>query len=163
MSQHNANAFYELGIRHMIGLPTIHMILRDQKIPFDVAPFRAIQFSYAEADHIETAKSDLKSVVEEVIKPGFVVENPVTHAKGRLELQEHATSAQKVLVDELEALRGRIDRLESDTEREVRPYTIANWSRQRNADPDVLSRINEIYKIIEEYNLDHPLKTRDGG
>ena len=26
MSRHNANAFYELAIRHMVGLPTVHMI-----------------------------------------------------------------------------------------------------------------------------------------
>jgi hypothetical protein len=38
MSLHNANAFYELAIRHMKQLPTIHMIRAGDKIPFDVAP-----------------------------------------------------------------------------------------------------------------------------
>jgi hypothetical protein len=31
MSMHNANAFYELAIRHMVGLPTIHMTGRSGK------------------------------------------------------------------------------------------------------------------------------------
>lgn len=114
MSQHNPNAFYELGIRHMMTeLPTIHMILNDQKIPFDVAPYRAIKFSLLEADHLETAKSELKSVVKEITKPGFIVENPVTHAKGRLQLQQHAAPEIKVLLDEMEAIRSRLASLEN--------------------------------------------------
>jgi|1186.fasta_scaffold276435_2 hypothetical protein len=45
MSMHNANAFCELAIRHMVRLLTIHIIHKDWKVPFDVAPFRAIQFA----------------------------------------------------------------------------------------------------------------------
>src|ERR1700687_4206370 len=33
MSLHNANAFYELAVRHMVRLPTIHVIHSDWKIP----------------------------------------------------------------------------------------------------------------------------------
>jgi hypothetical protein len=115
MSLHNDNAFYELGIRHMMtNLPTIHMILSSsEKIPFDVAGLRTIKFSYAEHAHLETAKIELKNATDEAIKPGFVVENPVTHAKGRLELQQHAKPAEKVLADEMEAIRSRLDVLES--------------------------------------------------
>src|SRR5947209_6177629 len=42
LSLHNANAFYELAIRHMVRLPTIHIIHEGSKLPFDVAAFRAI-------------------------------------------------------------------------------------------------------------------------
>jgi hypothetical protein len=44
MSLANANAFYEMGIRHMKRLPTIHMFLEGESIPFDVKPDRAISF-----------------------------------------------------------------------------------------------------------------------
>src|SRR5262245_29916524 len=33
LSLHNANAFYELAIRHMVRLPTIHMIHKDWTLP----------------------------------------------------------------------------------------------------------------------------------
>src|SRR5947209_5187674 len=36
MSLTNPNAFYELGIRHVIQKPVIHMYLRGTEIPFDV-------------------------------------------------------------------------------------------------------------------------------
>jgi hypothetical protein len=112
MSQHNANAFYELAIRHMMRLPTIHLIHKDWKIPFDVAPYRAITFSRDDYDDLEEAKSALRSAVEEVIRPGFQVENPVTHARGRTQIDQHATPEMKVIVDELENLRARIDAIE---------------------------------------------------
>jgi hypothetical protein len=34
LTDHNANAFYELAIRHMVQRPTIHMIRADQALPF---------------------------------------------------------------------------------------------------------------------------------
>ncbi len=44
LSSLNPNVFYEIGIRHMIQKPIIHMYLEGTKIPFDVAPYRAIRF-----------------------------------------------------------------------------------------------------------------------
>src|SRR5688572_26162800 len=38
MSLLNANAFYEMGIRHMAQKPIIHMFLQGSEIPFDVKP-----------------------------------------------------------------------------------------------------------------------------
>ena|ERR1700733_1163760 len=59
MSFYNANAFYELAVRHMKVLPTIHVIRDDWKIPFDVAPYRAITFGYANYSDLEKARDDL--------------------------------------------------------------------------------------------------------
>jgi hypothetical protein len=42
LSLHNANAFYEMAIRHNVGRPIIHMIRKNEPIPFDVIPHRAI-------------------------------------------------------------------------------------------------------------------------
>jgi hypothetical protein len=109
MSQHNANAFYELAIRHMVRLPTIHMIQKAWKIPFDVAPYRAIPFSYDDFDGLEAARVDLKTAVEEVTKPGFIVENPVTHARARFEIDQHATPAMRAIADEVALLRSGLD------------------------------------------------------
>lgn len=54
MSRENANAFYEMGIRHMKRLPTIHMYSEGQDIPFDVKPYRAIPFKYNEPHDLES-------------------------------------------------------------------------------------------------------------
>jgi hypothetical protein len=108
LSLHNANAFYELAIRHMIRLPTIHMIHKEWKLPFDVAPFRAITFSRDDYVDLESARASLKSTVEEVMKPGFEVENPITHSRGVIKVSEHASPEQRVLLDRLEALERQV-------------------------------------------------------
>jgi hypothetical protein len=112
LSLHNANAFYELAIRHMVRLPTIHIIHKDSKLPFDVAAFRAITFSRDDYLELETARANLKSTVEEVLKPGFTVENPITHARGVINLDQHASSEQRVFLDRLEALERQMQKLD---------------------------------------------------
>jgi hypothetical protein len=121
MSMHNANAFYELAVRHMVRLPTIHIIHKDWKIPFDVAPYRAIHFARKDYNDIEHARSELESVVRDVTKEGFEVENPITHARAKFELDQHATPALLALASELAALRGKIAGLEEEvaTNREL--------------------------------------------
>src|SRR5262249_8812226 len=89
-----------------------HMIHSADKIPFDVAPYRAISFSWAEAEHLKEARAALKGAVAEVIKPDFNVENPITHARGVIEFQQHASPREKVLADEITSLRQRLDVLE---------------------------------------------------
>jgi hypothetical protein len=108
LSRHNANAFYELAIRHVIRLPTIHMIHKDWKLPFDVAPHRAITFGRDDFVELERAQAELKSTVEEVMKPGFEVENPITHARGVINLDQHASPEQRVFLDRLEALERQV-------------------------------------------------------
>src|SRR6266446_452699 len=42
LSFSNPNAFYELGVRHVFKLPTIQIIRKGDKIPFDVSQGRTI-------------------------------------------------------------------------------------------------------------------------
>ena len=55
LSFHNPNAFYELGVRHAFLLPTIQLIHKSKKIPFDVSQGRTITIdtadNYMVADH----------------------------------------------------------------------------------------------------------------
>ena len=71
LSTHNANAFYELAIRHSPPLPTIHLIREDEKIPFDVAPLRAIRFSYDTPALIQQAKVALRAFPVGIESEGF--------------------------------------------------------------------------------------------
>jgi hypothetical protein len=114
MSLHNANAFYELAVRHMVRLPTIHVIHHDWKIPFDVAPYRAIHFSRKEFSDVSKARSELVSVVQEVIAPDFQVENPITHARAKFELDQHATPEIKALADEVASITAKLNALRPD-------------------------------------------------
>jgi hypothetical protein len=108
MSFQNANVFYEMGIRHTIRRPIIHMFREDQQIPFDVKPQRAIPFKLANPKDIAKAIADLKGAVDEILRPGFEVENPVTRARGVQKLDEHAMPGLSVLRSEISELKTRI-------------------------------------------------------
>lgn len=112
MTGQNANAFYEMGIRHVVGLPIIHMFEVGTEIPFDVKPHRAIPYSLTEFRDLETARLSLKKNVEETLKAGFQPDNPVTRARGVQHIREHSTPEAKVFLDEMLALKGRVSQLE---------------------------------------------------
>lgn len=63
LSFSNPNAFYELGVRHVCQLPTIQIIRKGDKIPFDVSQGRTIIIDttdrYTLIDRIESAKREL--------------------------------------------------------------------------------------------------------
>jgi hypothetical protein len=108
----NPNVFYEIGIRHMAQKPIIHMQLASGATPFDVSLYRAIPFGLKKPKDLDSARAALKKQVEAVLAEGYVVENPVTNTRGRIKLQEHATSGQKVVIDLLEGLENRMRQLE---------------------------------------------------
>jgi hypothetical protein len=70
----NPNAFYELGIRHMTRLPTIQIIRKGDKIPFDVSQGRTISVDmsdiYTIMDKIESARRELVEHIRNYLEPG---------------------------------------------------------------------------------------------
>ncbi len=42
LTDHNANVFYELAIRHVVRKPIVQIIKSDQRLPFDVIQSRTI-------------------------------------------------------------------------------------------------------------------------
>lgn len=63
MSFGNPNAFYELGIRHMTKRPTIQIIRKVDKIPFDVAQGRTIKIDTSD---VYTVINQVKSACREL-------------------------------------------------------------------------------------------------
>ncbi|MEQ8270803.1 hypothetical protein [Algiphilus sp.] len=81
----NPNAFYELGIRHMTKLPTIQIIRKGDRIPFDVAQGRTIVIDvsdiYTVMDRISSAKNELIEHIQSYMsneEDGKSEDNPVS-------------------------------------------------------------------------------------
>jgi hypothetical protein len=109
----NPNVFYESGIRHMAQKPIIHLQRDNEKIPFDVSLYRAIKFSRDKFDDFEKAKTELNRQVNAVLANGYQVENPVTRARGQLQLRQDATPQMRLVADYLENLENRVTNLET--------------------------------------------------
>jgi hypothetical protein len=82
LTTRNPNAFYELGVRHMVQKPVIHIYKRGERIPADVSLFRAVEISYSSAVAIGKSRADLAKAIKATFLPGFAVETPVTQSKG---------------------------------------------------------------------------------
>ena len=68
--------------------------------------------SWKNIQRLEGAKQELKSVVEETLSTEFEVENPITHAWGVIEVNQHATAVERLLSDQISGLSERLDRTE---------------------------------------------------
>jgi hypothetical protein len=80
----NPNAFYELGIRHMTRLPTIQLIRKGDKIPFDVSQGRTIVVDmgdiYTIMDRMDSARRELIEHIKNYREPSDKIrvdDNPV--------------------------------------------------------------------------------------
>lgn len=109
----NANAFYEMGIRHMKQKPIIHMHQEGTPIPFDVGAHRSILYSRAHPEDMKKARAALASQISETQKPDFKVMNPVTSARGRIQLEESSDPMFKTLLDTMQSLSNRMSNLEN--------------------------------------------------
>jgi hypothetical protein len=81
MSFHNPNAFYELGIRHMLGKPIVHIIRKQDKIPFDLGNFRTIiiddEDKYTLIAQLDTYRADISNYVREALEGSSPSDNPI--------------------------------------------------------------------------------------
>ena len=82
LSFNNPNAFYELGVRHMCMLPTVQIIRKGDKIPFDVSQGRTIKIDmsdvYSVLESVESAKKELKQHLRHALSSEYKGEdNPV--------------------------------------------------------------------------------------
>lgn len=110
LSELNANAFYELGIRHAAAKPSIHVASAGTKLPFDNMGHRVIFYEKSDWASIEEARTQLFEQAKTALGAGFEVSNPVTQALTSKVMRASASDADKVLID----LQNRITFLESE-------------------------------------------------
>lgn len=82
LSFNNPNAFYELGVRHMCKLPTVQIIRKGDRIPFDVSQGRTIKIDmsdvYSVMESVDSAKRELRQHLKAALAPEYKGEdNPV--------------------------------------------------------------------------------------
>ncbi|WP_157839434.1 hypothetical protein [Bradyrhizobium diazoefficiens] len=99
LTTRNPNAFYELGIRHLVEKPVIHLFKRGELPPADIAPYRGIEFDYAEKADVTEAKSALRKAVQDTQSPTFHIENPVTRSRAMIKWKEENKAAKQTLLN----------------------------------------------------------------
>jgi hypothetical protein len=98
LSFHNPNVFYELCLRHVSGLPTVHIIRQADRIPFDIQQCRTILIDttdiYSLVPKLETHRSEIAQQARQALEnESQMAENPITVYFPGLKLQVPTPSA----------------------------------------------------------------------
>lgn len=107
----NPNAFYEIGIRHMVAKPIVHMQQAAEQIPFDVSLYRAVIYSMESVEGIDKGISELAAQVGDALSPNHEVDNPVTRALGQVRFAQSALPEMELLRGEIASLRAAVQPL----------------------------------------------------
>jgi hypothetical protein len=82
LSFHNPNVFYELSLRHACRLPTVQIIRKCDKIPFDLDQFRTIQIDtssiFTMVPNLQSYKAEIATQVRMALKDPDSVDNRLT-------------------------------------------------------------------------------------
>ena len=94
----NPNVFYELAIRHAIRKPVVQIIKRDERIPFDVAVQRTIQYDL-DLESAAACKEELIKQIRAAEKKPDIADSPVATAIDMRVLRESDNPVEKSIVE----------------------------------------------------------------
>ncbi len=86
----NANVVYELSLRHVTGLPVIHVLAPNERMLFDAFDARAVYLDTTDLASAMKAKDAIESQMKEMLNPGYTQTTPIRRA-----------AAMRKLIDEL--------------------------------------------------------------
>jgi hypothetical protein len=104
LTDHDANVFYELAIRHAAQRPVVQLIDSAQRPPFDLADMRTIQLDVHDLDSAEEARRQLEDQIERA-NTSSPVDTPIASARAMKALWESEQPAAPVLAEALSEIR----------------------------------------------------------
>jgi len=133
LTGHNPNVFYELAIRHAIGQPIVQMITKNERIPFDIASSRTIQFDIHDLDNVQETKEELVKQIKAIESKNFKMDTPISISLNLKQLQQSTDPEQRSLVDVIATL----SELRSDIRRIEERFMITAERSSSRKDPHV--------------------------
>jgi hypothetical protein len=97
LTGHNPYVFYELGLRHMVEKPVIHVAADGTKLPFDTAGVGTFHFNIADIHSHMRLRGDIAKAAAQVLARGYNASNPVTAARDAIKLRESSNSTDVML------------------------------------------------------------------
>jgi len=74
----NANAYYELAIRHMVKQPLVQMIAKGETIPFDIAATRVLFYDEPDLETVQKTKAELVEHIRSAESGAGKADNPIS-------------------------------------------------------------------------------------
>ena len=137
LASFNPNAFYEIGIRHVMAKPTVHMQDAGERIPFDVSLYSSVLYSLESVEEIDSAVAELKKHIDDAIDPNHEIDNPVTRTLGHEQFSPKALPESELLLAEIASLKEQIAPIlrEQEITAEMRKQMMITALQSREAGP----------------------------
>lgn len=142
LTGHNPNVFYELALRHTLRKPIVQLIRKGEKIPFDVAQNRTIEFDLRDPDNVADSKNSLVRQIEACERRPDDIDSPISIA---IDIQSLRRSD-----NPLEASYGEITESLYEIKQmigELRPPQGIHYP------PGLFEIYNEIYELLIAINI----------
>ncbi|WP_425988942.1 hypothetical protein [Brevundimonas sp. TWP2-3-2] len=112
----NPNVLYEMGVRHSLRKPIIHIAQLDTKLPFDTAPHLTHFYDLSDYSSMNDLCLKISSEIEHVIEDGYEVSNPFTQALGTIQINKSGDPKDQLVSQLLE----RVELLEHQNSQNIR-------------------------------------------
>lgn len=111
----NPNVVYELAVRHSFNKTSIHLIDKEEQIPFDLKDERTIAFDLSDVVSIDDCKQQLAKVIKEIARKNFEYSSPIFRVLGvAAATDEERETFLETMADQLSAIASDISGIETD-------------------------------------------------
>ena len=161
MTDHNPNAFYEMGYRACTGKPMINLKEKSENIPFDIAAVRAFDYDLTDLDSVDEIK---KRIIETIGAIKFE-ENNNSETTLKKDNTLNGSDNLKILPllydiqDRIEQLRKDITNKDTDTiqaivkaSQSAQPADDLNTTMMKILLPELLKNPDSLKNLIEFAN-----------
>jgi hypothetical protein len=118
LTEHNANVYYELAIRHAIRKPLVELIKTGEVVPFDVAATRVLHLDDPDLDNVGALRTRVDAAIKAAESKSTHADNPITMAidilnlgKGDKPVDEHLAGIIEILAE----IQARIIEIQENT------------------------------------------------
>jgi hypothetical protein len=114
LTGHNANAFYELAVRHMVKKSLVQMITKGEKIPFDLAASRVLYYEEPALETVERTRTELIDHIRSAEGGGGDSDNPISVSVERHALRASGNPLETQVAELADALTAVATAIRSD-------------------------------------------------
>lgn len=104
----NPNVMYELGIRHAVEKPVIHIAQEGTTLPFDTSGHMTLFFDAGDWHSLASLSDQMATAIKKMLGKDYEVSNPLTQARGRRAIARSTDSRDQLISD----LMSRVESLE---------------------------------------------------
>jgi len=109
----NPNVLYEMGVRHSLRKPIIHIAQSGTRLPFDTAPHMTHFYELSDYSSMNDLCRNMSDEMGHVLSADYEVSNPFTQALGTIQISKSGDPKDQLvanLMDRVNALETRIPR-----------------------------------------------------